>query len=49
MPTLNQLVRKGRRIVEKHKKTRALQACPQKRGVLREGVHHHAQEAQLRP
>ncbi len=33
MPTLNQLVRKGRRIVEKHKKTRALQACPQKRGV----------------
>ena len=33
MPTLNQLVRKGRKTVEKIKKTRALQACPQKRGV----------------
>ncbi len=33
MPTLNQLVRKGRKTVEKRKKTRALQACPQKRGV----------------
>lgn len=33
MPTLNQLVRKGRKQVVKKKKTRALQACPQKRGV----------------
>ncbi|MGC9325511.1 MAG: 30S ribosomal protein S12 [Desulfomonilia bacterium] len=33
MPTLNQLVRRGRKTVEKKKKTRALQACPQKRGV----------------
>jgi small subunit ribosomal protein S12 len=33
MPTLNQLVRKGRKTVEKRQKTRALQACPQKRGV----------------
>jgi small subunit ribosomal protein S12 len=33
MPTLNQLVRKGRKAVEKRQKTRALQACPQKRGV----------------
>jgi len=33
MPTLNQLVRKGRKTIEKKKKTRALQACPQKRGV----------------
>ncbi len=33
MPTLNQLVRKGRKQVEKKKKTRALQACPQRRGV----------------
>jgi len=33
MPTLNQLVRKGRNTVEKRQKTRALQACPQKRGV----------------
>jgi small subunit ribosomal protein S12 len=33
MPTLNQLVRKGRKTIEKRQKTRALQACPQKRGV----------------
>jgi len=34
MPTLNQLVRKGRSAVaKKKKKTRALQECPQKRGV----------------
>ncbi len=33
MPTLNQLVRKGRKKVENTKKTRALQECPQKRGV----------------
>ncbi len=33
MPTLNQLVRKGRNAVAKKKKTRALQECPQKRGV----------------
>ena len=33
MPTLNQLVRKGRNTIEKRQKTRALQACPQKRGV----------------
>ncbi len=33
MPTLNQLVRKGRQAVKKKKKTRALEQCPQKRGV----------------
>jgi len=33
MPTLNQLVRKGRESIEKRKKTRALESCPQKRGV----------------
>jgi small subunit ribosomal protein S12 len=33
MPTLNQLVRKGRKTIEKRQKTRALEACPQKRGV----------------
>ncbi|HOS98417.1 MAG TPA: 30S ribosomal protein S12 [Deltaproteobacteria bacterium] len=33
MPTLNQLVRKGRKAILKRKKTRALEACPQKRGV----------------
>jgi small subunit ribosomal protein S12 len=33
MPTLNQLVRKGRKEIIKKKKTRALQECPQRRGV----------------
>ncbi|HIL87457.1 MAG TPA: 30S ribosomal protein S12, partial [Deltaproteobacteria bacterium] len=33
MPTLNQLVRKGRKHKTVKKDTPALQACPQKRGV----------------
>ncbi|MEE9122579.1 MAG: 30S ribosomal protein S12 [Syntrophobacteria bacterium] len=33
MPTINQLVRKGRRRVTRKKTTPALQGCPQKRGV----------------
>lgn len=33
MPTINQLVRKGRKKVAKKRKAPALQACPQKRGV----------------
>ena len=33
MPTINQLVRKGRRPVVKKSKSQALDACPQKRGV----------------
>ena len=33
MPTMNQLVRKGRIKAEKRKKSPALQTCPQKRGV----------------
>jgi small subunit ribosomal protein S12 len=33
MPTINQLVRKGRKVVRKKKKTPLLEACPQKRGV----------------
>lgn len=33
MPTINQLIRKGRTEIEKKKKTRALQGCPQRRGV----------------
>lgn len=33
MPTLNQLIRKGRKRVLKAKKTPALNKCPQKRGV----------------
>lgn len=33
MPTINQLVRKGRKTTKKATKSPALQACPQKRGV----------------
>lgn len=33
MPTINQLVRKGRKKVKKRTTTPALQRCPQKRGV----------------
>ena len=33
MPTINQLVRKGREQVVKRTKSPALQSCPQKRGV----------------
>ena len=33
MPTINQLIRKGRKQIRKGTKSPALQACPQKRGV----------------
>ena len=33
MPTINQLVRLGRKVVKAKSKSRALDACPQKRGV----------------
>jgi len=33
VPTINQLVRKGRKKVKAKKKTLALQGCPQRRGV----------------
>ncbi|NJB86101.1 small subunit ribosomal protein S12 [Lewinella marina] len=33
MPTINQLVRKGRKQIKETSKSRALDACPQKRGV----------------
>jgi len=33
MPTINQLVRKGRKQVKKKSKARALVSCPQRRGV----------------
>jgi small subunit ribosomal protein S12 len=33
MPTINQLVRKGRRKVRRRSKSPVLDACPQKRGV----------------
>ena len=33
MPTINQLVRKGRKKIQKRSKSPVLDACPQKRGV----------------
>jgi len=33
VPTINQLVRKGRKVVKSKNKAPALEACPQKRGV----------------
>ena len=33
MPTINQLVRKGREVAKKRNKVPALESCPQKRGV----------------
>ena len=33
MPTINQLVRKGRKVVTSKNKAPALESCPQKRGV----------------
>lgn len=33
MPTIQQLVRKGRKTLEKKSKSRALTSCPQRRGV----------------
>jgi small subunit ribosomal protein S12 len=33
MPTINQLINKGRRPLKSHNKVPALQSCPQKRGV----------------
>ena len=33
MPTINQLVRKGRNVAKKRNKVPALDSCPQKRGV----------------
>lgn len=33
MPTINQLVNKGRRVPAKRNKVPAMEACPQKRGV----------------
>jgi small subunit ribosomal protein S12 len=33
MPTINQLIRKGRKVVKEKSKSPALKNCPQKRGV----------------
>ncbi|MGB2769285.1 MAG: 30S ribosomal protein S12 [Candidatus Zixiibacteriota bacterium] len=33
MPTINQLIKKGRKVIKRKSSTPAMQGCPQKRGV----------------
>jgi small subunit ribosomal protein S12 len=40
MPTINQLIRKGRKGVRKKRKSPALMQCPQKRGVCTRVMTH---------
>ena len=40
MPTIQQLVRKGRDIMKSPSKSRALDSCPQKRGAKQFGNGH---------
>ena len=47
MPTVNQLVRKGRRAPKGKTKRPALTGAPQKRGVCTRVFTHHAEEAEL--
>ncbi|MGI6433409.1 MAG: hypothetical protein ACOXZ4_06170 [Sphaerochaetaceae bacterium] len=47
MPTINQLIRKGRSTRANKTKSPALQGCPQKRGVCTRVMTRHAQKAKL--
>ncbi len=47
MPTINQLVRKGREKLRQKSASPALKQCPQKRGVCTRVLHHDAEEAEL--
>ena len=47
MPTINQLVRKGRKRPVEKSKSPVLEKCPFKRGGLRPGQDHDAEEAEL--
>ena len=45
MPTINQLVRKGREVLKSKSTAPALKECPQKRGVcLRACLHYYSEE-----
>ena len=46
MPTINQLVRKGRQAKPTRNKVPALEACPQKRGVCA-CLYNNAEEAEF--
>ena len=46
MPTVQQLVRKGRQVLVDKSKSPALDSCPQRRGVcVRESVYNHSEKA----
>ena len=47
MPTINQLVRKGRRLQKAKTKSPALKACPIPQGCLRAGDYTHTQKTKL--
>ena len=44
MPTIQQLVRKGRVKIEDKSKAPALDSCPQRRGVC---LHYHSEKTEL--
>ena len=44
MPTVNQLVRKGRKSQTKRNKVPALEACPQKRGVCTRVYYYYSKK-----
>lgn len=46
MPTIQQLVRKGRQVLVDKSKSPALDSCPQRRGVC-VSVHNHSEEAEF--
>jgi small subunit ribosomal protein S12 len=47
VPTINQLVRKGRTPKVKKTKAPALNGSPMRRGVCTRVYHHHPEEAEL--
>ena len=47
MPTIQQLVRKGRKILVKQSKSKALDSCPQRRGVLCKGLYHYTKKTEF--
>ena len=49
MPTINQLIRHGRKVPVARNKVPALEACPQKTRRMHAGVHYNAKEAELGP
>mgnify|MGYP000337967189 CR=1 FL=1 len=47
MPTIQQLVRKGREVLVEKSKSPALDSCPQKTWRLRESVYNHSEKTEF--